>query len=80
MEFNEERETRRARRLKEHLELDDEAVEVILYMRRQLVELQREMQALELELNQHRHRHARRMEGYRVYYEATWRELDSDEG
>ncbi len=72
-------ETRRARRLQEHLELDQEAVEVILYMRRQLVELQKEMQALELELNQHRSRHARRLEGYRVYYEATWRELDSEE-
>ncbi len=72
-------EARRARRLREHLELDDEAVEVILYMRRQLIELQREMQSLELELNQHRRRRARRLEGYRVYYEATWRELDAEE-
>ncbi len=70
---------RRARRLREHLGLDEDAVEVVLYMHRQLIELQREMQAMELELSQYRHRHARRMQGYRVYYEATWREIDSDE-
>ncbi len=70
---------RRAQRLRENLGLDEEAVEVILSLRRQLMELQSEMQALELELNQQRHRHARRMETFRVYYEATWRELDSGE-
>lgn len=74
-----EREARRARRLQEHLGLDPDAVELVLYMRRQLIEMQMEMQALASELSRQRQRHARRMEGYRIYYEATWRELDAGE-
>ncbi len=79
MSIENDREARRARRLQEQLGLDEDAIEIVLAMRRQLIEMQREMQALELELNRHRRRHAQRMEGYRVYYEATWRELDPEE-
>ncbi len=78
-ENNLEDEERRKQRLRDHLGLDEKAVEVVLHLRRQVLELRREMRELEIELNGHRRRREHRIARYHLYYEATWREVEPDE-
>ncbi len=74
-----EREEKKARRLREDLGINEEGIEVVLRLCRQVTDLQMQLQELEVELNRHRSRNARHMAGYRFYYEATWREFYEDE-
>ncbi len=74
-----EQDKRRARRLRQDLGINEEGVEVVLRLCRQVMDLETRLEELEIELNRHRTRNARHMAGYRFYYEATWRELYEDE-
>ncbi len=65
------------------LEVNTEGIEVILHMRRQVLELQTRVRQLETELAVRREGHARRLTLYReILYEATWRDAEdeSEEG
>ncbi len=80
-EMWDEEDEQRARRLREHLGLDDEAVEVVLHLRRQLIELKQQMRELERVLDGNRGYREMRLARYRMYYEGTWREeLDEQDG
>ncbi len=69
----EEYEQRCRRRLQDDLGINPEGVEMIMQMRRQLLELQAQIQELEAELNMHVSNRDLRLSRYReVYYEATW--------
>ncbi len=72
-------EARRARRLKEEMGVNDEGVQVILHMYRQVIELQTRVSELEVQLHGHARRRQAHLASYEVYYEATWRELDQEE-
>jgi hypothetical protein len=62
-------------RLQQDFELDPEDAELVLHMRRQVIDLQRRIRQLEGELRTHEHRHNLRLARYReITYEADWDE------
>ncbi len=62
-------------RLQQDFELDPEGAELVLHMRRQVVDLQRRIRQLEAELRIHQHRHHLRLSRFReITYEADWDE------
>ncbi len=64
-------------RLKKDLGVDEAAVETILHLRRQVIELQSHIRQLEAELTAQYESQQLRLARYRkVYYEATWIELE----
>lgn len=66
-------ESRSQRRLQEDLGVDEAAVETILRLRNQVIELQSYIRQLETELTAQRANQQMRLARYReVYYEATW--------
>jgi len=70
-------ESRRQRRLQDDLGVDDAAVEAILRLRSQVIELQSHIRRLEAELTAQSASQQMRMARYReVYYEAAWIELE----
>ena len=73
-------ESRRQRRLKDDLGVDEAAAEAILHLRNQVIELQSHIHQLEAELSAHNESQQARLARYReVYYEATWIEIESQE-
>ncbi len=74
-QYNEDYEQRSRRRLEDDLGINPEGVEMILQMRRQLLELQAHIQELKAELNMHTGTRDLRLSRYReLYFEATWSE------
>jgi hypothetical protein len=74
-------ESRSKRRLQDDLGVDEVAAETILHLRRQVVELQSQIRQLEAELTaQYASQHMRLSRYREVYYEATWIELEIQEG
>ncbi len=70
-------ESRSQRRLQKDLGVDEAAAETILYLRSQVVELQSHIRQLEAELTAQYESQQLRLARYRkVYYEATWIELE----
>ena len=70
-------ESRSQRRLQNDLGIDEAAAEMILHLRRQVVELQSRLRQLETELIAQQTSQQVRLTRYReVYYEATWMELE----
>jgi hypothetical protein len=70
-------EARSQRRLKNDLGVDEVAVEAILHLRRQVLELQSHIRQLESELAaQVDSQHTRLARYHEVYYEATWIDLE----
>ena len=68
------------RRLKADLGIDEAAVEAILHLRGQVIELQSRVHRLEAELTAQNASQHMRLARYReVYYEATWIELEVQE-
>jgi hypothetical protein len=73
-------ETRSQRRLQDDLGVDEAAAEVILRLRRQVIELQSHVLQLEAELSaQYASQHMRLARYREVYYEATWLEVEFQE-
>jgi hypothetical protein len=73
-------ETRSQRRLQDDLGVDEAAAEVILRLRRRVIELQSQVRQLEAELTaQHASQHMRLARYREVYYEATWIEVEFQE-
>jgi hypothetical protein len=73
-------ETRSQRRLQDDLGVDEAAAEVILHLRRQVIELQSHIRRLEAELStQYASQHMRLARYREVYYEAAWIELEFQE-
>ena len=73
-------ESRRQRRLKDDLGVDEAAAETILRLRDQVIELQSYIHQLEAELSAHNENQQIRLARYReVYYEATWIEIEAQE-
>ena len=73
-------ESRSQRRLQEDLGIDESAAEAILHLRRQVVELQAQVQQLQAELAAQSASQNMRLARYRdVYYEATWIEVEFQE-
>ena len=73
-------ESRCQRRLKNELGVDEAAAETILHLRSQVIELQSRVRQLEAELTAHNDSQQLRLARYRkVYYEATWIELEIKE-
>jgi len=73
-------ESRSQRRLKQDLGVDEAAVEAILCLRSQVIELQSRIRQLEAELASQSSSQQSRLAHYReVYYEATWIELEFQE-
>ncbi len=63
-------------RLKDDLGLDDEAVEIIVNLRNQVMILQTRLRTLESTLEIHQVRHTTRLTGYReVFQEADWEDM-----
>ncbi len=70
-------EVRSQHRLQKDLGVDEAAAETILYLRRQVVELQSHIRQLETELTAQYDIQQLRLAHYReVYYEASWIELE----
>jgi hypothetical protein len=77
----EDYESRSKRRLQDDLGVDETAAETILRLRSQVIELQSQIRQLETELAAQYASQRMRLSRYReVYYEATWIELEIDEG
>ena len=73
-------ESRSQRRLQDDLGIDQVAAETILHLRRQVVELQAQIQQLETELAAQSASQHMRLARYReFYYEATWIEVEFQE-
>jgi hypothetical protein len=73
-------ETRSQRRLQDDLGIDEAAAEVILRLRRQVIELQSHIRRLEAELStQYAGQHMRLARYREFYYEANWIELEIKE-
>jgi hypothetical protein len=73
-------EARSQRRLQDDLGIDDAAAEMILHLRRQVIELQSHIHQLETELAARDASQQLRLARYReIYYEATWFELEFQE-
>ena len=71
-------ESRSQRRLKDDLGVDEVAVETILRLRSQVIELQARVRRLDAELTaQYASQHLRLARYREVCYEATWIELES---
>jgi hypothetical protein len=69
--------SRSQRRLKADLGIDEAAIEAILHLRGQVIELQSHVRELEAELTAQNASQQMRLARYReVYYEATWIELE----
>lgn len=69
-------ESRGQHRLQDDLGVDEASAEVILHLRRQVIELQSHIRRLEAELTaQYASQHMRLARYREVYYEATWIEL-----
>ena len=63
-------------RLKEDLGLEDEAVEIIVNLRNQVMILQTRLRSMESTLEIHQVRHSTRLTSYREYFEeADWEDL-----
>ena len=63
-------------RLKDDLGLDDEAVEIIVSLRNQVMILQTRLRTLESTLEIHQMRHTTRLTSYReVFQEADWEDM-----
>jgi len=70
-------ESRCERRLKADLGIDEAAVEAILHLRGQVIELQSRVRRLEAELTAQNASQQMRLARYlEVYYDATWIELE----
>lgn len=70
-------ESRSQRRLQEDLGVNEAAIETILHLRSQVIELQSQIRQLEAELIAQRANQQMRLARYReVYYEATWLEIE----
>jgi hypothetical protein len=70
-------ESRSRRRIQNDLGVDEAAAETILHLRRQVIELQSHVRQLEAELTAQYESQQLRLARYRkVYYEATWIELE----
>jgi uncharacterized small protein (DUF1192 family) len=75
---NEDYESRSQRRLQDDLGVDEAAVEAILHLRSQVIELQSQIRRLEAELTaQHASQHMRLARYREVYFDAIWIELES---
>ena len=73
-------EARCRRRLQADLGVDEATAETILHLRRQVIELQSHVHALEIELTTQHASQQLHLAHYReVYYEATWIELEIQE-
>lgn len=73
-------ESRSQRRLQDDLGIDQAAAETILHLRRQVVDLQAQLQQLQAELAAQSASQDMRLARYReVYYEATWIEMEFQE-
>jgi hypothetical protein len=73
-------ESRSQRRLQDDLGIDQAAAETILHLRRQVVDLQAQLQQLQAELAAQSASQDMRLARYReVYYEATWIEVEFQE-
>jgi hypothetical protein len=73
-------ESRSQRRLKADLGVDEVAVETILHLRSQVIELQARVRRLEAELTaEYASQHVRLARYREVCYEATWIELEVQE-
>ena len=77
----EDYELRSKRRLQDDLGVDEAAAETILRLRSQVIELQSQIRQLEAELTaQYISQHMRLSRYREVYYEATWIEVEIEEG
>lgn len=77
----EDYESRSKRRLQDDLGVDEAAAETILRLRSQVIELQSQIRQLETELTtQYANQHMRLSRHREVYFEATWIELEIQEG
>ena len=73
-------ELRSRHRLQQDLGVDEAAVEAVLHLRNQVIELQDQIRRLEFELGAHQASQQIRLAGYReIYDEATWIELEYTE-
>ena len=73
-------ELRCQRRIQKDLGVDEAAAGTLLRLRRQVVELQSHIRQLEAELAVQYDSQQLRLAGYRkIYYDATWVELESQE-
>jgi hypothetical protein len=67
---------RYCQRLKDDLGMDDEAVEIIVNLRNQVMILQTRLRTLESTLEIHQVSHTTRITGYReVFQEADWEDM-----
>ena len=74
-------ESRSQRRLQKDLGVDEAAAETIMRLRSQVIELQSQIRQLEAELAaQYAIQHMRLSRYREVYFEATWIELEIQEG
>ncbi len=74
--FNEETDARCQERLKEDLGLEDEAVEVVMSLRRQVILLQARLEALEFTLAAYQVEYgAGRLPVSEEYLEASWEDI-----
>ena len=77
----EDYESRSKRWLQDDLGVDETAAETILHLRSQVIELQSQIRQLETELAaQYISQHMRLSRYREVYYEATWIEVEIQEG
>jgi hypothetical protein len=77
----EDYESRSKRRLQDDLGVDEATIETILRLRSQVIELQSQMRQLEAELAaQYTSQHMRLSRYREAYFEATWIELEIQEG
>ena len=77
----EDHESRIKRRLQDDLGVDDAGAETIIRLRSQVIELQSQIRQLEAELAaQYASQHMRLSRYREVYFEATWIEVDVQEG
>ena len=77
----EDYESRSKRRLQDDLGVDETAAETILRLRSQVIELQSQIRHLKTELTtQYANQHMRLSRYREVYFEATWIELEIQEG
>ena len=71
--ITDELDQRRRQRLNEELEMDDESIEVIMNLRRQVISLQERLRELESMLETYQAGYNSRLIKYReVFYEADW--------
>jgi hypothetical protein len=78
---SEDYESRSMRRLQDDLGIDEAAAETILRLRSQVIELQSQIRQLETELAAQYASQQMRLSRYReVYFEATWMEVEIQEG